>query len=75
MILDGKIVVEIVNKVILLCSCFNIFEKVINFVIVNVGVFLNNRKLLVIVLDGFLKVYFLVMELIYFIVMFLDYVV
>lgn len=34
MILDGKILEEIEFRVIVLISCYNIFEKVINFVIV-----------------------------------------
>lgn len=74
MILDGKTVAEIVNKATLLCSCFNILEKAINFAIVNAGVSPNNRKLPAIVLDGLPKVYSLATESIHSIVMFLDYV-
>lgn len=74
MILDGKTVAEIVNKATLLCSCFNILEKAINFAIVNAGVSPNNRKLPAIVLDGLPKVYSLATESIHSIVMFLDHV-
>ena len=73
MILDGKTVAEIVNKATLLCSCFNILEKAINFAIVNAGFSANNRKLPAIVLDGLPKVYSLATESIHSIVMFLDH--
>ena len=73
MILDGKPAAEIVNKATLLCSCFNILEKAINFAIVNAG-HSSNRKLPAIVLDGLPKVYSLATESIHSIVMFLDHV-
>ena len=73
MILDGKTVAEIVNKATLLCSCFNILEKAINFAIVNAGFSANNRILPAIVLDGLPKVYSLATESIHSIVMFLDH--
>ena len=72
MILDGKTAAEIVNKTNLLCSCFNILEKAINFAIVNAGLSPNNRKLPAIVLDGLPKVYSLATESIHSIVTFLD---
>ena len=74
MILDGKTAAEIVNKATLLCSCFNILEKAINFAIVSTGQSPNNRKLPAIVLDGLPKVYSLATESVHSIVMFMDHV-
>lgn len=74
MILEGKTAAEIVPKATLLCSCFNILEKAINFAIVNAGTSQNNRKLSAIVLDGLPKVYSLATESIHSIVLFLDHV-